>query len=334
MDVLLIGGTRFLGPLLVMRLLAAGHRVTILNRGTRPDPFGAFLPRISGFVADRRSPQFAEALAGRHFDAVVDFVAYEAEDVEGTVRALRGKIGHYILISTGQVYLVREGCPRPAKETDYEGPVMDRPADPRDHDQWSYGVGKRACEDALRAAWETDRFPGTTLRIPMVNGERDYEKRVERYLFRLLDGGPILVPDGGHAPTRHVYAGEVVRAIAMILGQSDTHGEAFNLCQEETPTVREVILTIADLIGAKPRLVDVPTETIEAAGLVPRIISPFSSRWMSFLDPTKARETLAFHHTPFHQYMAQIVASFQAYPPPEAPQGYLGRDLEIQLARS
>ena len=80
MDVLLIGGTRFLGPLLVMRLLAGGHRVSILNRGTRPDPFGAFLPRIEGFVADRRSPEFSRALTGRSFDAVVDFEHYALHD--------------------------------------------------------------------------------------------------------------------------------------------------------------------------------------------------------------------------------------------------------------
>src|SRR5262245_57773531 len=103
MDVLLIGGTRFLGPLLVFPLLAGGHRVTILNRGTRPDPFGSFLPRIEGLVADRRSPEFERALHGRMFDAVVDFAAYEHDDAAGAIRALRGRIGHYFLIGTGQV---------------------------------------------------------------------------------------------------------------------------------------------------------------------------------------------------------------------------------------
>lgn len=332
MNVLLIGGTRFLGPLLVMRLLAGGHKITILNRGTRPDPFGAFLPRIEGFVADRRSPDFERALDGRTFDAVVDFAAYEREDIDGAVRALRGKIGHYLLISTGQVYLVREGCPSPAREPDYAGEVMARPEASSDLDQWSYGVGKRACEDALIEAWEKDRFPSTRLRIPVVNGERDYYRRVDGYLFRLLDGGPVLVPDGGHIQTRHVYGGEVVRAITAMLGRPDTFGEAFNLCQEETPTVREIITMLADLLGAPARLVDVPSADLESAGLIPSMISPFSTRWMSFLDPARARSQLDFHHTPVREYMARIVASFLAYPPTEPPPAYALRDREKQLA--
>ncbi len=331
MDVLLIGGTRFLGPLLVMRLLAGGHRVTILNRGTRPDPFGAFLPRIQGFVADRRSPQFVAALGDRTFDAVVDFAAYEREDIDGAVRALRGRVGHYLLISTGQVYLVREGCPRPAREADYAGPVIPEPTDAYEHGQWSYGTGKRDCEDALAAAWTDHRFPGTSLRIPVVNGERDYNHRVHGYLFRLLDGAPLLVPDGGDVPLRHVYGGEVVRAITAILGRRDTFGEAFNLCQDETPTVREIIGMLAEILGASPTLVDVPTASLVAAGLTPSMVSAFSTRWTSFLDPAKAKEKLAFQHIPVREYLARIVASFLAHPPEEPPPAYAHRDREKQL---
>ncbi len=333
MDVLLIGGTRFLGPLLVMRLLAGGHKVSILNRGTRPDPFGAFLPRIEGFVADRRSPEFSRALTGRAFDAVIDFAAYEEEDVTGALRALEGRCGHYILISTGQVYLVREGCPRPARETDYMGPLMPRPAEDPDLGQWQYGIGKRACEDALLRAWEERRFPFTSLRIPVVNGERDYYRRIDGYLFRLMDGGPVILPDGGQARTRHVYSGDVVRTIASILGNSSTFGQAFNLCQSETPTVRELVATLADILGASPRFVDRTSRELEAASLVPSMVSAFSTQWMSFLDPEKAVKTLDFHHTPLREYLSRIVACFFASPPTEPPPAYAHREKELDLAR-
>lgn len=332
MDVLLIGGTRFLGPLLVMRLLAGGHKVTILNRGTRPDPFGAFLPRIEGFVADRRSPEFGRALTGRAFDAVVDFAAYEHEDVAGALRALEGRCGHYVLISTGQVYLVREGCPRPARETDYYGPLLARPTALHDLDEWTYGMGKRACEDALAEAWEKRKFPSTRLRIPMVNGERDYHRRIDGYLVRLMDGGPLILPDGGHVKTRHVYGGEVVRAIASILGKPSTFGEAYNLCQTETPTVRDLVGTLAEILGATPHFVDVSTKELEAAGLVPSMVSPFSTRWMSFLDPEKAHATLGFDHAPVRDYLSRIVATFLAHPPTDLPPAYAHRQKELQVA--
>lgn len=334
MDVLIIGGTRFIGPLLVLRLLAGGHRVTVLNRGTRPDPFGAFAGRIEGFVADRRGPDFAKALTGRSFDAVVDFAAYEGPDAESAVLALRGRTGHYVLISTGQVYLVREGCPRPAREADYFGPLLPRPHDPVDLDSWSYGMGKRACEDVLARAWETGGFPSTRLRIPMVNGERDNHRRLDAYLFRMLDGGPILVPDGGHARARHVYASDVVTAIVTMLGRKETFGEAYNLCQDETPTIAELLSMLAELLGARPRFVAVASDDLVRNELSPKLLSPFTTKWMSFLDPARISGALGIRHTPLRTYLASIVASFLAYPPAEAPPGYAHRDREIVVARS
>lgn len=332
MDVLLIGGTRFLGPLLVFRLLAAGHRVTVLNRGTLPDPFGAFSARVERLVADRTSPGFARAVEGRTFDAVVDFVAYEREDAEGAVRALRGRVGHYFFVSTGQVYLVREGCPRPAAESDYEGPVIPRPTEERAEGQWLYGVGKRACEDVLRAAWEKERFPATSLRIPVVNGERDHHRRLEGYLFRMLDGGPVLLPDGGNVEIRHVYGPEVMRALTTMIGREQTFGEAYNLCQNETPTLAEMLSMVAGLLGASPRFVGIPSADLEAAGLSPSEVSAYSTRWMSFMDPGKARDALGFVHLPLCEYLGRIVASFVANPPAGPPPSYAHRARELQLA--
>ena len=59
-------------------------------------------------------------------------------------------------------------------------------------------------KDALAAAWDRARFPATRLRIPMVNGERDHFRRIESYLWRILDSGPVPLPDGDRRPLRHV----------------------------------------------------------------------------------------------------------------------------------
>src|SRR5690242_7819429 len=85
MRVLVIGGTRFVGYQLVWRLLAEGHGVTILNRGQLPDPFG---PRVERIVADRSSERASRALAGRQFDAAVDFAAMTAADATQAVNSL------------------------------------------------------------------------------------------------------------------------------------------------------------------------------------------------------------------------------------------------------
>jgi nucleoside-diphosphate-sugar epimerase len=262
----------------------------------------------------------------------VDFAAYDGPDGRRAAEVLGGRVSHYIVISTGQVYLVREGCPRPARESDYDGPVMPEPADAFDKGQWEYGVRKRALEDALAEAWAKDRFPSTRLRIPMVSGERDHFRRLERYLWRMLDGGPVLLPDGGSRVTRHVYSGSVVMAIHAMLGRSETFGQAYNLAQDETPTLRELLTLVADRLGAEARLVDVPAECVRAAGLDPLLLSPFSGSWMSFLDPARAKVALGFRHEPLDAYLDKIVTSFLAHPPAEAPPGYESRASEVKLA--
>jgi len=328
MHVLIVGGNRFMGYGLTWRLLAAGHRVTHFHRNTHPDPFGARIERLFG---DRTTLDFRNRLAGKSFDAVVDFAAFKGSDTRDCVSLFKGRVGHYVMISTGQVYLVRKGCPSPSEERDYDGVVMHAPEAPRDKLEWDYGVGKRDCEDVLAAAWHKDRFPSTRLRIPMVDGERDNLRRLEGYLWRLLDGGPVLLPEGDERPVRHVYAGAVVRTIVEILGQPHALGQAFNLCQDEMPTLAELVSLLANQLGAPARILKVPAAAIEKAGLEVKNVSPFSTRWMSCLDPSLAKATLGFQHEPLPEYLGRIVASFLANPPSEPPPNYAGREAELSL---
>jgi nucleoside-diphosphate-sugar epimerase len=330
-NVLVIGGNRFVGRELAGRLLAGGHRVTLFNRGSLADPFGDRVQRIRG---DRRGSDLARLLAGRSFDAAVDFAAFQEADAASAIAGLAGRVGHYLMISTGQVYLVRADAPRPAREEDYEGEVTPPPpAAHADRGEWEYGVGKRACEDVLAAAWSNQRFPATRLRIPIVYGERDHTRRLEGYLWRIFDGGPLLVPDGGVHPVRHVYAGEVVRFLLHVLGRTDSFGRAYNLCQRETPTLDEYLRLLSTLMSAPPRLVAVPREDLRAAGLDPVGVSPFSGRWMSLLDPARAHDELGFAHHPLERCLHSVVASFLAHPPADRPPAYeAGRARERALA--
>lgn len=332
MRILVLGGTRFIGYFLVQRLLAAGHEVTLLHRGVTPDPFGARVARVH---ADRHAADLAALLAGREFDAAVDLIAYSAADARGVVQALCGRVGHYILISTGQVYLVRRGCPWPAAEADYDGPLIDEPAAPDDQASFAYGVGKRGAEDVLAEAWESERFPATRLRLPIVHGPRDNYRRIERYLARILDGGPLLVPthpDGVTVRLRHVYVTDIVDAILTVLRTPATLGQAYNLCQQEVTSLPDFLHLLARIAGATPHLVPAPVPELIAAGLDPALLSPCSSPWMSFLEPARAVAELHFRHRPLERYLETIVTCHLAHPPSDAPPGYDRRADELALA--
>ena len=333
MDVLVIGGTRFVGAQLTVRLVAAGHRVTLFNRGRLGEPFiEPVRQRLELLQGDRTTSDFQRLLGGRRFDAVIDFAAYTGDDVRRVVEIFDGAIGHYVFISTGQVYLVRQEAPRPARESDYHGPLQLEPPHERDRAEWRYGIGKREAEDALEAAFRKRGFPSTRLRLPMVHGERDYYRRVESYLYRLLDGGPILLPDHGLLPMRHVYGGAVVRCIVGLLEDRRTFGRAYNLAQEETPSLHQFVELLGELVGATPRLCPVSSGELVEAGLDPVLVSPLSGRWMSFLDPQLAQKELRFAHERVRDYLLPIVASILAHPAAEPPPSYRRRSDELAVA--
>ena len=121
MKILVIGGTRNIGYFLVRRLYDQGHHLTLLNRGITRDDLPEDIARLRCDRTDIQ--QMRRALGDRRFDIAIDMTLYKGEEAEAVVDILGGQVGHYIFISTGQVYLVREGIPRPFKEADSAGPV-------------------------------------------------------------------------------------------------------------------------------------------------------------------------------------------------------------------
>ncbi|NMP21434.1 NAD-dependent epimerase/dehydratase family protein [Sulfobacillus harzensis] len=329
---LVIGGTTFMGYQLVWQLLAKGWQVLVLNRGNHADGFGGKVERL---VVDRRSAEFVRVLADQWFDAVVDFACYNRRDAEGTVAALRGRVGHYVFISSGAAYLVRDGIDVPVtkalSEADYPGPLSSPPSTPDDLANWRYGAGKREAEDVFEKGWQIERFPATRVRLPIVNGLRDPERRLESYLWRIRDGGPLLLPDGGVGLTRHVYVTDVVRALASLVGQAHSIGRAYNFSQDEDISLQELVERLAGLLGAPARIVPVSVSAIQDAGLELRMVSPLSGKWASRLEAKAAKRELGFVHRPVDRYLEDMVEGFWTQDTP--PQGYAWRSAETVLAK-
>ena len=101
MRILVIGGTQFVGRLLVETLLKQKNDVTILHR-KQAHPFKK---KIGNIVCDRNDPeQIRKALAREKFDVVFDNVydwerGTTASQVEHTIKTMEGNFSKYIFMT-------------------------------------------------------------------------------------------------------------------------------------------------------------------------------------------------------------------------------------------
>jgi nucleoside-diphosphate-sugar epimerase len=329
---LIIGGTRNLGPSIVQALLQEGHEVAVFNRGQTRNDLPEEVERLRGDRTD--TSQLKKALGGREFDLVVDTTLYTGAEAEAVVEVLANRARRYIFLSTGQVYLVRIGVELPFKEEDYPGPVMAEPpkSNVSDYKNWLYGFDKRAAEDVFARAWTERKFPYTSLRLPMVNSERDHDDRIYGYFLRLQDGGPILVPEGAGLPLRHVYGEDVVKAIVRVRESEMTRGCAYNIGQDETLSLDQFLEMLAESMHRPLKIVRFPRAELDREGLLP-YCSPFSGRWMSSLENARSKTELGMRYTPVAAYLRKLVSYFQAVPVRKI-EGYVRRSSEIALTQS
>lgn len=294
MKVLVIGGNRFVGIDVTLRLLARGADVTLLNRGTLADPFGARVRRIK---ADRGTDAFDQALAGSDWDAVLDLALFDGPQTDRLARVLAGKTRHVVVLSTGQTYLVRTPRPVIATEADWDGPVM--PSAPAGEEaEWQYGIEKRDVELRLAAS----PLPFTVFRIPMVHGARDQKNRLGRLFWQVVDRQPIRLR-APRTPVRHVFSGAVVDMLLAALERGPTQ-RAWNLAWNEPLTAADLVHHVGRVLGVTPRIDEDATATTDDCFL--------NSRWMSALDASAAHRELGFVHPPLSAWLPQFAHGWAA----------------------
>ncbi len=328
--VLLVGGSGFMGRPAARALRAAGHHVTVMSRGARPVPEADEV-----ITAEREDPaSIAAALEHGHFDLTVDFLAYDAGDVERLLTVPHASLGRYVLISTGQVYMVGEGVAPPFREQARDSPLSpEPPAGSANSQEWTYGAGKRRAEQSLRTLAATHGVRSTSLRLPIVQGEGDGTLRLWAWLERMQDGGPLLLPEGGTRPVRFLWSEDLARALVRLLEDPPPASPAFNLAQPDVIPLRSFLELAARAAGFTPRFVDASFEEIDAAG-IERIAFPYSSRWVSVLDPSLAEAELGFAATPATEYLPGVVRAHLERPPQEHHPGLSQRARELELAAS
>ncbi|MYD08905.1 MAG: NAD-dependent epimerase/dehydratase family protein [Chloroflexi bacterium] len=329
--ILIIGGTRNMGYYLSQRLVAAGYDLTLLNRGITRDDLPQSIHRLH---VDRTNHiQMRRALQGKRFDVVIDFVLYSGDETRTVIELFRDRIEHFIALSSGQVYLVREGLGRPFREEDYDGELMAAPDEiSYAYEEWRYGMQKREVEDELRAERARSGFPFTALRLPMVNSARDPYNRLYNYYLRLRDGGAILVPDAPNFTLNQVDGLDVVRVIADMINSGAGQGKAYNLAQDEHISHEDFLIMLAEIMGTKARMVTAVRGDLVANGFLPDC-APFSERWMSALDNRLSKEELGVSYTPFAESLQKLVEHYDSHRLPQ-PLSYRRRRAELQYARN
>jgi 2'-hydroxyisoflavone reductase len=236
-NLLVLGGTKFLGRAIVDAALGRGHDVTLFNRGlTNPSLY----PGLTTIKGDRRTGGLQQ-LADRRFDAVVDVAAMLPEDVAPSSELLRGTVGRYVLISTLSVY------------ADHGGPQVEGDTVLEQHEGQdvgtAYGSGKAAAERVVVGAFG-DR--ALVVRPGLIVGPYDPTDRFAYWPRRMARGGRVLAPPRQH-PTQFIDVRD--------LGQWIVHGVEAGL--GGTFNATGVAGTMGDVIDACREVLAVrPTEMV------------------------------------------------------------------------
>lgn len=254
---LVLGGTRFLGPAIVKAALEMGYEVTLFNRGkSNPDLF----PELEHLTGDRDTGDL-ESLATGEWDIVVDTSGYVPEHVKQTAELLADRVQHYVFVSTISVY-----ADFGAAHTDESAAVGEVSpeqlaatktiADSFKSGGQLYGPLKALCEQAAEAA-----MPGrvSNLRSGLIVGPEDSSDRFTYWCARIWKGGEVLAPGARDGGVQFTDVRDLGRFCVVVgrdrkAGVMNTVGFAFPV------TMEEVLLGAKIVIGSDARFTWVDDE--------------------------------------------------------------------------
>ncbi|GFE89168.1 NAD-dependent epimerase/dehydratase family protein [Steroidobacter agaridevorans] len=182
MKVLILGGTGISGPHLVRELRAAGHQLTLLNRGKR-NP-GLFKD-VETLIGDRAGP--LDVLKGRDWDVVVDNSGYFPKQVKLSAELLKGHTQHYIYVSSISAYA---DLTPPGIDEDYQLAELKDP-DATEISNDNYGGLKAACEKVVEQTFGDNQ---AVIRPSYIVGPGDSSDRFTYWPVRVARGGEVLAP--------------------------------------------------------------------------------------------------------------------------------------------
>lgn len=219
MKVLVIGGSYFLGRVFVM-LASKEHELTLINRGTYSmSQFG-----VTEYKLDRNDIEALKQIPKEDYDVVVDFCAYNPNEVKKVITYLPGNIQKYVLISTADVYergiegKKAEGTP--LSTIFYEG------------EAGAYIHGKIQLEKELIKECKEKKISYAILRPAIIYGPYNYAPRESEYIREIIQKGKVIFPENAYGKFQFVYVKDVANAILQIM-QKDEEEQIYNICSRE-----------------------------------------------------------------------------------------------------
>jgi len=251
MKILFIGGTGVISSACSTLALERGLELYLLNRGQSQRPS---LPQAKMLAADIRKPDTViSALGDRHFDCVVDWVAYTPEHAQTDLDLFRDRTNQYVFISSASAYIK----PPPSL------PVTE--STPLHNPWWEYSRNKAACEALLMGAFFGNGFP-----VTIVRPSHTYDKTLLPFhggyttLGRMLAGKPVIVHGDGTSLWTLTHNKDFAVGLVGLLGNPHALGEAFHITSDESLNWNQIYEIVARAAGVEPKLVHVPSEWIAA----------------------------------------------------------------------
>ena len=246
---LILGGTRFLGPALIRSLQASSetYDITCFHRGLHMDSLPA--ENVRHIIGDRRKERDVQALFAQDYDLVIDLSGTEKEMIEYAMRhALH--CGRYVFVSSSSVY-----------SPSYENPHREEEALNGGTGE-PYALAKIYGEMILK-----ERYPNyTVIRPSKVYGEGNYYFS-ERAFLAMLQKNPRVVLKND--PLLHfTYIDDLIAGIISLL---ETNG-VFNIAGKEPAKLSTFITRIGRLHGIEPEFVFGETSEVKFSDLKDRTL--------------------------------------------------------------
>lgn len=234
MNILVFGGNRFTGKLLVEKLFSEGHKITVINRrGIAP----VFCKIIK---CDRNDTKKLESLIkGLKFDCVIDMCLFNIEQAKASFKIFNKRIKKYIFISSIAVYDKTGSFPKDEESRLGSWPMFG-----------SYGENKLLVEKYFH---KTKDFPFLILRPTYIIGKNNHLYRESYYFDKLINDEVIDLEGNGQAILSFVFVEDVAEIIFKATLEKIKLRESYNICNDEFITIKDFIELIAKILNKKVR---------------------------------------------------------------------------------